>query len=180
MGRKVLVGSRWGFLVCGLPLVLLVRFKLHKIISHRKGVRPWPTSQGQSAFVWADDISFYTSILQNTNIYTSWLCPPEFMPQTKGRKQREYTSDPALPRKIERIGSQIVTVHEKLGTQMRDLKVNLENLDRRMKSVETAKLSSQIAGLQVRLTKQITSLQESVEKLHRRTRELSLAVAKRP
>jgi hypothetical protein len=63
---------------------------------------------------------------------------------------------------------------------MRDLKVNLENLDRRMKSVETAKLSSQIAGLQVRLTKQITSLQESVEKLHRRTRELSLAVAKRP
>ncbi len=102
------------------------------------------------------------------------------MPQTKGRKQRTYTSDPAIPRKIEKIGSQIVTVHEKLATQMRDLKVNLENLDRRMKSVETAKLSSQIAGLQVRLTKQITSLQESVEKLHRRTRELSLAVAKRP
>jgi len=104
---------------------------------------------------------------------------PEFMPQTKGRKQREYTSDSAILKKIDRIGSQIVTVHEKLGTQMRDLRVNLENLDRRMKSVETAKLSSQLANLQVKLTKQIGSLQASVEKLHRRTRELSLAVAKR-
>lgn len=101
------------------------------------------------------------------------------MPQTKGRQQRKYTSDPALPKKIERIGSQIGTVHEKLGTQMRDLKANLENLDRRIKSVETAKVSIQIEGLQVKLTRQISSLQESVEKLHRRTRELSLAVAKR-
>ncbi len=101
------------------------------------------------------------------------------MPKATGRKQRTYTSDPAIPKKIDRIGSQIVTVHEKLGAQMKDLKVSLENVDRRVKSVETSKLSDQLASHQIKLAKQIASLHDSVEKLHRRTRELSLAVAKR-